>query len=64
MTRKKIGQITIKRIGKRWAVCISGTPQELVNTFKLAEKSVKKLRDKYGRRHYEYHNNKKRKCRK
>ena len=51
---KKIGQITIKRIGKKWAVCISGTPQELLNTVKLAEKAVGKLRSKYGRRNYKY----------
>ncbi len=51
---KRIGQITIKRIGKKWAVCISGTPQELLNTVKLAEKAVKKLRSKYGRRNYKY----------
>lgn len=60
MVKKGIGQITIKRIGAKYAVCISGTPQELVNTFNLAEKAVAKLRKKYGRRHYEYH--KKRKC--
>ncbi len=51
---KKIGQITIKRIGKKYAVCISGTPQELLNTVKLAEKAVSKLRSKYGRRNYKY----------
>ncbi len=51
---KKIGQITLKRIGKKWAICISGTPQELVNTAKLAEKAVSKLRSKYGRRNYKY----------
>lgn len=51
---KKIGQITIKRIGNKWAACISGTPQELKNTFELAEKSVEKLRKKHGRRNYKY----------
>ena len=51
---RKIGQITLKRIGKKWAICISGTPQELVNTAKLAEKAIKKLRAKYGRRNYKY----------
>ena len=51
---KKIGQITIKRIGKKYAVCISGTPQELLNTAKLAEKAISKLRAKYGRRNYKY----------
>lgn len=63
MARKKVGQITIKRIGDRWAVCIAGNPQEIKNTFELAEKVVKKLRKRYGRRHYEY-NKMKRKCRK
>ncbi len=51
---KKIGQITIKKIGKKYAACISGTPQELLNSFKMAEKVVEKLREKYGRRHYDY----------
>ena len=51
---RKIGQITLKKIGKKWAVCISGTPQELLNTAKLAEKAIKKLRVKYGRRNYKY----------
>lgn len=54
MHKKKIGQITIKRIGDRLAVCISGSPQELFNSYKLAEKAVKKLRSKYGRRDYKY----------
>ncbi len=54
MVNKKIGQITIKKIGKKWAACISGTPQELKNTIKLAEKAVAKLRSKYGRRNYKY----------
>jgi hypothetical protein len=63
MVKKKVvGQITIKRVGDRLAVCIGGTPQELFNTFKLAEKAAGKLRSKYGRRHYEYDN--KKKCKK
>jgi len=61
MHKRKIGQITIKKIGDRFAVCISGNPQELKNTFELAEKVVKKLRKKYGRRHYECNYKKKRK---
>ncbi len=52
--KKQIGQITIKRIGERYAACISGDPQELFNTFKKAEKLVESLRRKYGRRHYKY----------
>jgi len=57
---EKIGQITIKKIGKKFSVCISGNPQELFNSYKFAEKAVEKLRSKYGRRNYKY---KKRKCR-
>jgi hypothetical protein len=52
--KKQIGQITIKRVGDRLAVCIGGTPQELFNTPKSAEKAAGKLRIKYGRRHYKY----------
>lgn len=59
---KGIGQITIKRIGSRYAACISGDPQELFNTFKKAEELVEKLRSRHGRRHYEYDNHKKKRC--
>lgn len=52
--KKGVGQITIKRIGDKLAVCISGSPQEIFNTVKLAEKAVAKLRAKYGRRNYKY----------
>ncbi len=63
MVKKKgIGQITIKHVGDKIAVCISGTPQELFNTAKLAEKAVIKLREKHGRRNYNY--KKKKKCKK
>lgn len=55
MVKKKgVGQITIKKVGKKWAACISGTPQELFNTFKLAEHKVEELRERHGRRHYKY----------
>lgn len=57
MAKRKIGQITIKHIGDKLAVCISGNPQELFNTFKLAEKEAGKLRVKHGRRHYKYNKN-------
>jgi len=60
MARKKIGQITIKKIGSTYAACISGTPKELFNTFKKAEKEVKKMREKLGRRHYKYGRKRKR----
>lgn len=58
--KRTIGQITIKHIGDKLAVCISGTPQELFNTFKKAENAAGKLRVKHGRRHYEYNKTKKR----
>lgn len=54
MVKKKIGQITVKRVGNKWAACISGTPEELYNSFKLAENKVRDMRDKYGRRNYKY----------
>lgn len=57
--KKGIGQITIKKVGKKWAVCISGTPQELYNSFKMAEHFVEKLRKKHGRKHYSYKKKKK-----
>ncbi len=60
MVKRKIGQITVKRVGNKWAACISGTPEQLYNSFKLAEKKVKEMRKKYGRRHYEYSKNKSR----
>lgn len=63
MAKKKVGQITVKRVGNKYAACISGTPQELFNSFMLAVKKVEKLRKKHGRRHYNY-NKKKCKCRK
>ncbi len=49
---KRIGQITIKKIGEKFAVCISGTPQELKNTFHMAEDIANEYRAKYGRRVY------------
>ena len=48
----KIGQITVKKIGKKFAACISGTPQQLFDTFVMAESVVEKLRKKHGRRNY------------
>ena len=47
--KKKVGQITIKKIGKKYAVCISGTPQELKNSWSSADLIAKKLRKKYGK---------------
>lgn len=57
---KKIGQITIKKIGKKYSACISGNPQKLFTKFKDCEEFVKELRKKYGRRHYK--KSKKKKC--
>lgn len=50
--KKSVGQITIKKIGKKYAACISGTPLKLFDSFRKAEEEVKRLRHKYGRRHY------------
>lgn len=58
-SKKGIGQITIKKVGNKWAVCIAGNPQELKNTFELAERVVKRLRKKHGRKHYSYKKKKK-----
>ena len=49
---RKIGQITIKKIGNCYAACISGTPKKLFNVFRDAEIEIERLRKKYGRRHY------------
>lgn len=54
MVKMKIGQITIKRVGRKFAACISGTPQKLFDNFNKAEKEVVILRVKYGRRNYKY----------
>ncbi len=47
MMVKKIGQITIKKIGRKFAVCISGTPQELRNSWSSANALATRLRKKY-----------------
>lgn len=48
--KKGIGQITVKKIGNKFAVCISGTPQELKNSWKMAAKIANELREKHGRK--------------
>ncbi len=48
--KERIGQITIKKIGKKFAVCISGTPEELKDTWMEANKIANKLRERHGRR--------------
>ncbi len=50
--KNKLGQITIKKVGEKFAVCISGTPQELKNSWKEAHVIANKLREKHGRRSY------------
>lgn len=47
---KKVGQITIRKVGERFCVCIGGTPQSLHETFNDAERLVFGLRKKHGRR--------------
>ena len=61
VNKKKVGQITVKKIGDKFAACISGTPQELFNSFILAKKMVEELRKKHGRRNYEVSKNKRKK---
>lgn len=55
---KKIGQITLKKIGKKYAVCISGTPEELFKVYLKAKDFANKLRKKNGRRVYNCKNHK------
>lgn len=62
--RKKIGQITVKKIGKIYAVCISGTPRELLNTYLKAEEIADKIREKFGRRRKRLKHKKKKRRRK
>lgn len=44
------GQITIRRIGNSYIVCISSTPLKICKNKKTAENLADKLRIKYGRR--------------
>ncbi len=53
--KSKIGQITIKKIGRKFAVCISGTPEQIYDTLERAEDGIEKLRNLHGRRHYKHH---------
>ena len=46
----KIGQITIQKVGDKFAVCISGSPEKLESILEKAEKYANKLRKKHGRR--------------
>ena len=47
---RPIGQITVKRVGDKFAICISGNPERIENVMERAEKYANKLRLKYGRR--------------
>lgn len=50
MKRRKVGQITIKRVGKKYAVCIAGTPERMFTSKERAMHCLCGLRKKYGRR--------------
>jgi len=47
---KEIGQITVRRIGDKFAICISGSPERIEKAMINAEKYANRLRKKYGRR--------------
>lgn len=47
---KDVGQITVKKIGKKYVICISGTPERIENMIEKAEKFADKLREKHGKR--------------
>lgn len=46
----KIGQITVKRMGNKFIVCVSGNPKRIENYLDRAEREANKLRLKYGKR--------------
>lgn len=46
----EVGQITVKKVGDKYAVCISGSPERIERIMEKAEKFANKLRLKYGRR--------------
>lgn len=62
--KKRLGQITIKKVGDKFAICIAGTPQELKNSLHMAIDFANGLREKHGRRVYEKGNKKRRKHKK
>ena len=53
-----LGQITVRKIGSKYLVCISGTPKKMYNDSKSAESHANKLRIKHGRRPKRPHKNK------
>ena len=46
----RIGQITVKRMGKKFLVCVSGDPKKIENYLDKAEREANRLRLKYGKR--------------
>lgn len=49
-SKKHLGQITVRNIGKKYIVCVSGTPEKLFDTINKAKDFANKLRLKLGRR--------------
>ena len=47
---KSLGQITVRKVGKKFMVCLSGTPEVLFTSKFKAEDFANKLRLKHGRR--------------
>ena len=48
--KKSLGQITVRKVGKKYMVCLSGTPEVLFLSKFKAEEFADTLRLKYGRR--------------
>lgn len=49
-SKKRIGQITTRKIGNKWVVCISGDPVIIFKSYINAQIKANSLREKYGRR--------------
>ena len=49
-SKSKVGQITVRKIGKRWVLCISGDPKKIFSSFENAKSKADSLRKNYGRR--------------
>jgi hypothetical protein len=50
MKSKCLGQITVRKVGKKYLVCLSGTPEFLFTSFDKATSKANNLRKKHGRR--------------
>ncbi len=48
--KNKKGQVTIRSIGDKFIVCISGNPKKIENTMRKAENLANKIRKKQGKR--------------